>query len=168
MAQRKPVSSNPGILVAILLAILALIVAVISAVFYMRLWSAQTSPRSYPAYPKPVTKTTNSAAVTVELTEPLAGTSVTNPIQIAGRAPGNWFFEATFPVVLEDVDGNELSRTQAQAVGDWMTTDLVEFTASLEYSVTQETSAVLVFRPDNPSGLPNTEEYRLPITLSAN
>lgn len=174
MAPKTHPATGRLTVIAVMLAILALLVSIVSVFFYMNLWNTQTTSRSYPAVPKAISKNTNttintnSSATSVQLTEPFSGATVTSPIGIAGSAPGNWFFEAVFPIILEDADGNELARAQAQAVGDWMTTGPVEFTSSLEYTATQATSAVLVFRPDNPSGKPSTEEYRLPITLSPN
>lgn len=103
----------------------------------------------------------------VQLTTPLASSTVTSPIEISGSAPGNWFFEGVFPITLVDADGQELAHTQAQPLGDWMTIELVEFSASLEYTATKTTMAELVFKPDNPSGLPNTTSYSIPVILTA-
>lgn len=82
---------------------------------------------------------------------------VTSPIKIQGKARGNWFFEASFPIQLVDMDGNIIASTAARATGDWMTTDFVNFTAELNYKKSSTTTnALLVLSNDNPSGNPET------------
>lgn len=187
-------SGNGGVVVAIILAIIALIVAIISVFFYMNIWGSRTISRTYPmkpipaAMPKETNATNTNSEVNangntnviptnvngdvettielVQLTTPLASSTVTSPIEISGSAPGTWFFEGVFPITLVDADGQELAHTQAQPLGDWMTIELVEFSASLEYTATKTTMAELVFKPDNPSGLPNTTSYSIPVILT--
>ena len=85
--------------------------------------------------------------------------TVSNPIKIEGKAKGNWFFEATFPIELIDTDGNIISSTQAQAKSDWATTSFVDFTATLEYNKSTSTGrALIVFSNDNPSGNPDFDQ----------
>jgi hypothetical protein len=84
---------------------------------------------------------------------------VSNPIKIEGKARGNWFFEATFPVQLVDTDGNIIASTTARAETDWMTTDFVNFTATLEYVKSTTTArALIVLNKDNPSGNPDFDQ----------
>src|SRR3989344_9169630 len=52
---------------------------------------------------------------------PKAGETVTSPIRISGRARGNWYFEASFPVTLQVSDGTVLVQAPVQAQGEWMT-----------------------------------------------
>ena len=47
--------------------------------------------------------------------------------EINGSAKGNWFFEASLPITIEDEQGNVLETFTAQAQEDWMTKDYVEF-----------------------------------------
>lgn len=155
---------NAGVVVAIMLAVVALLVAIASVFFYLNLWGQHTSSRSYPVAPKPYPK---QEAALVQLTTPAANSTVTSPVEIAGSAPGNWFFEGSFPITVLAADGTELAHTQAQAVGDWMTTDQVDFTASVVYASVESQSVELVFQPDNPSGKPDTTKYSIPLTLAA-
>ncbi|MEK7540321.1 MAG: Gmad2 immunoglobulin-like domain-containing protein [Patescibacteria group bacterium] len=153
-------------IVVILLILLAVVAAIASTFFYSRLWATS----SYTSRPVTVIKTkevnTNTAATEeVHITAPEKNSQVTTPIAVSGTAPGTWFFEGSFPVRLEDLQGNILTQTYTQAQGEWMTEGPVEFTSSVEYSVSEETSAVLVFQPDDPSGLGVTEEYRHPVLL---
>ncbi len=88
---------------------------------------------------------------------PLPGAKVSSPLLIKGKARGNWYFEATFPVTLTDWEGNVLVESYATAQGEWMTTEYVPFTATLNYSlpanVTNRTG-FLILKKDNPSGEP--------------
>ena len=84
---------------------------------------------------------------------------VASPIQILGEARGNWFFEATFPVKLVDIDGNVMATSTARAESDWMTGDFVKFNATLEYATTTSTNhALIVLSKDNPSGNPEFDQ----------
>ncbi len=73
-----------------------------------------------------------SHQVTISL--PQKDETITSPLTITGSAPGNWFFEATAPVVLTDWDGRIIAQHYVQAKGEWMTTDSVEFEGTLEFS----------------------------------
>jgi hypothetical protein len=92
---------------------------------------------------------------------------VSNPIIIKGKARGNWFFEASFPVQLVDTDGNIMATAVAQAESDWMTTDFVNFTATLNYVKSTSTDrALIVLSNDNPSGNPELDRSILiPVIL---
>jgi len=85
--------------------------------------------------------------------------TVSNPIKIEGKARGGWFFEASFPIKLVDTNGNILATTTGQAQSDWMTSDFVNFTATLEYVKSTSTShALIVLSNDNPSGNPDLDQ----------
>lgn len=89
---------------------------------------------------------------------------ITSPLQIKGKLHGNWFFEASVPIELQDDNGKVLATTHAQAVGDWMTEDFADFTATLNFAKPTVQTGWIVFKKDNPSGLPeNDDEVRLPI-----
>ena len=92
---------------------------------------------------------------------------VSSPITILGKARGNWYFEATFPVKLVDLDGNVLVSTFASAEGDWMTTDFVNFSTTLEYTKSTSTNhALIVLSKDNPSGMPEFDQsIYIPVIL---
>src|SRR5688572_18282730 len=57
----------------------------------------------------------------IRVTAPVAQARVASPLKIGGQARGNWYFEATFPVLLRDANGRELARHYATAEGEWMT-----------------------------------------------
>lgn len=103
----------------------------------------------------------------IQVDAPSANAIVKSPLEVSGKARGNWYFEASFPVRLFDGNGKEIARAPAQAQGDWMTTDLVPFKAVLEFSQPTTPTGTLVLANDNPSGLPeNAKEIRIPVSFS--
>lgn len=98
---------------------------------------------------------------------PVQGMTIGSPFVISGKARGYWFFEGSFPIELRDTQGNILETIIAQAEGEWMTTEFVPFTASLIFTKPSASmSAVLVFKKDNPSGLPEKDDsIEIPVII---
>ena len=98
----------------------------------------------------------------IQIDEPLPGAEISSPLTVRGRARGNWYFEASFPIVLTDWDGRILATVPAQAQGDWMTTEWVPFEAVIEFDVDTSVSnrGSLILKKDNPSGLPQYDDSR--------
>lgn len=89
---------------------------------------------------------------------------VTSPLKIKGEARGTWFFEASFPIFIEDEAGREIGRGIATAQGEWMTEEFVPFTAEIVFERGNSKSGVVVFEKDNPSGLPeNADSISVPV-----
>ncbi|MCX6761075.1 MAG: GerMN domain-containing protein [Candidatus Nealsonbacteria bacterium] len=104
----------------------------------------------------------------IKVGSPYSDQEIQSPFIIKGEARGYWFFEATFPIKLLDENGNIIKQTIAQAQGEWMTEDFVPFEALLTFSVSKSQKGTLVFKKDNPSGLPeNDDEIKIPVFLSA-
>ncbi len=105
----------------------------------------------------------------VEMESPRVGDKLKSPIKISGRAPGNWFFEAVAPAVLVDWDGRIIGQSYITAEGDWMTTDLVNFSGEIEYTLPANIyskKGALILRRNNPSDLPeNDAALEIPIIL---
>ncbi len=100
----------------------------------------------------------------VELDYPQPGTLITSPAVITGKAKGNWYFEATFPVQILDANGAILGRSPAQAQGEWMTTDFVPFIATVSFKTPTTATGFVVLKNDNPSGLPqNDRQVQYPV-----
>jgi hypothetical protein len=93
---------------------------------------------------------------------------ISSPITITGEVPGNWSFEASFPVVLVDWDGLIIAEKPATLTGDWMTTDYVPFSVTLEFDKpTVKNNGSIILQRDNPSGLPeNDDAVEIPIIYS--
>lgn len=153
---------------------LALAIAVIAVVVLMFLPSQSVQA---PTTPEPANDTASSSADNevvappnvippaqykdiIRVSEPLPESTITSPLTIRGEARGQWFFEATFPIVLTNWDGLIIAEGFASADGDWMTEDYVPFTAELTFVPDTGVSnrATLILQKDNPSGLPENDD----------
>ena len=96
---------------------------------------------------------------------------ISSPLTITGEAKGTWYFEANFPVVLTNWDGEIIAEAVAQAQDDWMTEDFVPFEATLEFEDPYQEGdpdfmrrGNLILQKANPSGLPeNDDAYEIPV-----
>lgn len=96
----------------------------------------------------------------IKLETPLPESRVSSPLKIKGEARGNWYFEASFPVILVNWDGLIIAQGTAQAQGDWMTENYVPFEATLEFLADTAVSdrGGLILLKDNPSGMPANDD----------
>lgn len=155
------------------LAILLLVVMIVLLIFIFfvpRPEEAGTVATSTATSTRPTTTTTGpkeeplSKKVTV--TSPKPNATVGKTFTVAGTAPGPWFFEASFPIQVRGADNQILATTPAQAQGEWMTTELVTFTANIAISGSYTGPATLILLKDNPSGMPeNDDSVSFPITI---
>lgn len=98
----------------------------------------------------------------IHVTFPRPGEPISSPVTLTGEARGNWYFEASFPVILVNWDGLIIAEGHADAQGDWMTTDFVPFKATLtfvrpfinESNASYASRGAVIFKNDNPSGDP--------------
>ncbi len=129
--------------------VLAAILTVLWFVFYPHTVQApvQTLVSTY----------TNASPDTIVVASPKPGESVAGAqsIAVTGQARGPWYFEASFPVVIEDLAGNVLGQTPATATSDWMTENFVPFTANISLSSSYRGPATIILKNDNPSGDPS-------------
>ncbi len=92
---------------------------------------------------------------------PKPNEKISSPIKIIGKARGNWFFEASFPVFVVDWDGKIIGQSIAHANGEWMTTEFVPFEAEVSYILEPNIyskKGSLILKKDNPSGLPENDD----------
>lgn len=97
-----------------------------------------------------------------------AGDQIASPLVVTGKARGTWYFEATFPIEVQDASGNVIGQGYAQAQGEWMTNDFVPFQSITLTFAPQPagSSGTLVLRKDNPSALPeNDDSLIIPIVF---
>jgi hypothetical protein len=94
----------------------------------------------------------------VLVSSPKPGSTVGKTFQIRGEAPGNWHFEASFPLKVIDPKGNTLANSYCQAQGEWMTTDQVPFLCNVSITGSYSGPATLILMKDNPSGLPEHDD----------
>lgn len=104
---------------------------------------------------KPVPPPVEINTEKVIVTYPRAQEQISSPLIVKGMARGNWYFEASFPVVLTNWNGLIIGQGIAQAEGDWMTTNYVPFTATIDFEKpSYGKNGFLILKKDNPSGLP--------------
>jgi hypothetical protein len=112
---------------------------------------------------------TTTASTEIEVSAPLSGDTVSNPLIVEGQAIGNWFFEASFPIELVDDQGKILGQSFVQAQSDWMTENFVPFKGEISYQAAATTTGKLVLKNDNPSGLAqNDKKIEIPVLISPN
>lgn len=108
----------------------------------------------------------NATADLITVDTPYPGSVTGKTFAVKGKARGTWYFEASFPVVILDKDGNRLAAVPAQAEGNWMTTEFVPFTANITVPNTYIGPATVVLKKDNPSGDPSRDaSVSYPITI---
>lgn len=100
----------------------------------------------------------------IEVYSPSPFAVITSPLKISGRARGNWFFEATFPVKIVDSDGKTIATSYMTAKDDWMTENFVEFEGIIEFPQSETEKGFIILEKDNPSGLPEYDDsLKIPI-----
>lgn len=107
---------------------------------------------------------TSAKGVAVVVTSPAKDTTIKSPLTVSGKVPGNWSFEGQFGVMLKASDGTVIDSSAAKLDGDWMTDELVSFTAQLTWDNSATGSATLVLEKANPSDLSaNEDTVEIPI-----
>ncbi|HRH26503.1 MAG TPA: hypothetical protein PLF31_03510 [Candidatus Paceibacterota bacterium] len=120
------------------------------------------------------------ATSTPTITSPRQGQEIMAGFVVRGMSPGYWFFENTAGLELVSASGTVLYQTYASVDEgySWMTEDVVPWTGKLSFDLSEiktklglpaslETiDAFLVFKNDNPSGLPeNDKSIRIPVEI---
>jgi hypothetical protein len=116
---------------------------------------APTTPCGTPV-PQNITYT-NATNDLIVVDLPLPDTIIGKEFSVSGKARGNWYFEASFPIQIIDKDRKVLATGVAQAQSDWMTTDFVPFKADLKITNSYIGPATLILKKDNPSGMPEKD-----------
>ncbi|HEV8677448.1 MAG TPA: Gmad2 immunoglobulin-like domain-containing protein [Candidatus Paceibacterota bacterium] len=127
---------------------------------------APTKTGSETASTTPSSQTAGIADL-ISVSAPRVNASVSSPLAVSGSARGTWYFEATFPIVLQDASGSTIAQGHGQAQGEWTTTDFVPFTASLSFPAQAPGShGTLILKKDNPSGDPARDQsVSIPVTF---
>ncbi len=105
----------------------------------------------------------------IKIETPTVGAEITDPIKISGEARGTWYFEASFPIYIVDWDGKIIGQGIATAQSEWMTENYVPFTAEINFKTSEisdnySNRGAIIFKKDNPSGLPEFDDaYEMPI-----
>lgn len=101
---------------------------------------------------------TSDRGVSVSVEAPEKDAVVSSPLEVRGRVPGSWSFEADFPVEVLDADRRSLAEGFATVQGAWMTEEDVDFTGRVEFDPPPTASGFLVLHRANPSGLPDHDD----------
>ncbi len=97
---------------------------------------------------------------------PLKDAKITTPVTVSGTAPAFWFFENSFPVQVLDSAGTVLGSAQANPDTESMPEGMTAFHAEVEFEKSATPTGILLFRADNPSGLPENEySVKVPVTF---
>lgn len=126
-----------------------------------------TTPTTTPESPKTMTFV-SPKGVTTTLDNWTTNKILTSPATITGTVPGNWSFEASFPIEVLDASNGSLVKTPAHLTGDWMTTQPVPFTVTLTFAQPASATGILRLHKDNPSGMAtNDDMVDVPVRFSA-
>ncbi len=122
-----------------------------------------------PEIPADIAAHIKSKSDRIVLESPAPYTTIDSPVTLKGRARGNWFFEASFPINVVNWDGLIIGEGIATADGEWMTSEFVPFTATITYAEDANAysqNGTLILKKDNPSGLPEHDDaLEIPIIL---
>jgi hypothetical protein len=99
----------------------------------------------------------NASLDNIVVSKPLPGEKVAQTFSLQGEARGGWYFEASFPVEVQGIDGEVLTTAIAQAEGEWMTELFVTFKAQVEIPASYHGPATVILKKDNPSGMPEND-----------
>lgn len=83
---------------------------------------------------------------------------IQSPLTITGKVPSGYAFENSFPVEITNNEHKIITTSPAHGTrGDWTSGQPLEFAVTLKFE-TNAKEGYLVFKNDNPSGLPENEK----------
>ena len=106
----------------------------------------------------------------IKVSSPLPNARIGSPVTITGEARGQWFFEASFPVLVMDKNGLIIGEGFAEATGDWMTQEYVPFVATVTFDAdtTVSDKGSIILKKSNASGMPEHDDsFKFPITFTS-
>lgn len=96
----------------------------------------------------------------------LPNAKVSGVLNLTGEVKGGYFFEANILVNVLDANRNVLRQGHGTATTDWMTTDPVTFTATVDFTGLPTGPAYLEIHNDNASGLSeNNKSILIPVII---
>lgn len=94
------------------------------------------------------------------------GSKVHGVVSYRGTIQGGYFFEANIRINILDTNKNVLKSSNAVAIGDWMTTDPVDFEGNIDFTGLPQGPAYFEIHNDNASDLPkNDKSILIPIVI---
>ncbi|MBC7837004.1 hypothetical protein H7X87_04510 [Acetobacteraceae bacterium] len=164
------------------IAVIVLVIALIGAIFLVMMPPKATAPTTATTTPdgsstnnngtsggttggSNITKAGITDLITVDV--PTVGSKIVSPIMILGSARGTWYFEGSFPIEIRNETGALIGEGHAEAQGEWMTDNFVQFTSTIMFQTQPEgRSGSVVLKKDNPSGNPERDQSVIvPITF---
>lgn len=115
-----------------------------------------TTPTTEATQPSTETKEETEMSAKADLIQvdsPQPGGLITNPVTITGKARGQWYFEASFPITILDETGKVIGQGHAEAQSNWMTSEFVPFIAKVTFTKSPTKTGTILLEKDNPSGL---------------
>lgn len=89
---------------------------------------------------------------------------IESPLLIKGKARGQFFFEATFPIKIVDENGNVLQKDYIETIEEWMTENFVSFEKSIKLDFGNIKRGFIIFEKANPSDLKENQfEISIPV-----
>ncbi len=150
------------------LAIISILIIVAAIILFVLPGTGRAPTVEAPATTTPVIVDENPQFEDMLVVESLNNNgTIASPLTITGRARGGWYFEASFPIEIQNASGTKIAEGPAQAQGEWMTENYVPFSATLTFP-SQPAGSVgkVILRNDNPSGLPeNAKSLEIPVTF---
>ncbi|MBD3362258.1 hypothetical protein GF362_00890 [Candidatus Dojkabacteria bacterium] len=109
---------------------------------------------------------TSEKGTPYKLITPFSNDSVSCPFEVKGEIPGYWFFEASFPVGINDQQGNELMRVSAHTDEEWMTDEFVDFEATIDCTFKTKQKVVMTLYKSNVSDKRELDDkIEIPLTI---
>lgn len=106
----------------------------------------------------------NDAKDIIIIDSPKPYQKVQIPIFVKGKARGNFFFEGTFPIRIEDENGNLITTGNIMTKENWMSEDFVSFETYFNFDKKDLKRGFIIFEKANPSGLKeNKFEIKIPV-----
>ncbi len=87
------------------------------------------------------------------------GSIVKGKVTVTGSIKGAYFFEANAIIQLLDANKVVLKSGNITAIGDWMTSDPVAFSGTIDATGIPAGAGYLRIKNDNPSDLPQNDKY---------
>lgn len=127
-----------------------------------------------PTVPLDVQAQIDAKADLIKVSSPAGMSVVTTPLKLTGEARGGWFFEAVAPVTVVNWDGEIIAEGFVTADENWMTPEFVPFSGEIAFVSPYKAGdpdfmkrGTVIFKKDNPSGLPeNDDAVEIPILFS--
>lgn len=120
--------------------------------------TTQQEPQVTDNKPVPSNEYRSPKDVLIYVNSPKANSTITSPVNISGTVPGNWSFEATFPIDILNSSRQVIGQGYATLEGEWMTEEQVPFSASVSFSQPGTQTGFILLKNANASGLPEHDD----------